>query len=65
MSQNDRILIHLLGGYKITPLDALQHFGCFRLAARIDELKKRGHNIISRPIRGKKYHEYYLAGDVA
>ena len=45
-SQNERILQHLKKGKKITPLDALEKFGCFRLAARISDLRKDG-NVIS------------------
>jgi len=29
----------------ITPIEALREIGCFRLAARIHELKAAGHNI--------------------
>ena len=39
-SQNERILAHLKKGKKITPLDALEKFGCFRLAARISDYEK-------------------------
>lgn len=31
----------------ITPLDAMREFGCFRLGARIHELKKAGYGIIN------------------
>ena len=33
-SQEDNILEHLKQGNRITPLDALYKFGCFRLASR-------------------------------
>lgn len=39
-SQTDAILQHLKKGYSLTPLEALDLFGCFRLGARIWELKK-------------------------
>ena len=32
----------LLSGGSITPLGALRDFGCYRLASRISDLKKRG-----------------------
>lgn len=46
MSQSERILKWLSSGNTLTPLQALEQFGCFRLAARIADLKKEGHDII-------------------
>lgn len=37
-----QILAHLQSGLSITPLDALEMFGCFRLGARIYDLRKDG-----------------------
>lgn len=45
MSQTDKILNALESGKKLTPIDALEDFGCFRLGARIHELKKEGYPI--------------------
>ncbi len=45
MSQRQRILNHLLSGRTITPLQALHRFGCFRLGARIWDLRQAGHRI--------------------
>lgn len=45
MSQNTMIAKHLRMGRKITPLDALNLYGCQRLAARIAELKQMGMKI--------------------
>ena len=61
-SQEDSILEHLKQGNRITPLDALYKFGCFRLASRISDLKKQGLNIDSQMIHreGKKFKEYWL-----
>ena len=39
-SQADMILEYLKTGACLTPLEALKRFGCFRLGARIWELKK-------------------------
>jgi hypothetical protein len=39
-SQNVRILSHLLNGGVVDPLTAINRFGCRRLAARIQELRK-------------------------
>lgn len=44
-SQNQKILAHLYRGRTLTAIQALERFGCFRLAARIVELKRRGHKI--------------------
>lgn len=44
-SQNVAIAKYLEEGGRLTPLDALHLFGCFRLAARIGELRKAGMEI--------------------
>ena len=45
-SQNQQILKYLKKNRKgITPMDALKLCGCFRLSARIHDLKEDGHNI--------------------
>lgn len=49
-SQNDAILSYLKKHKKITALEALKKFGCFRLAARIYDLRNKGHEIISKNI---------------
>jgi hypothetical protein len=33
---------------ELTPVEALNRFGCFRLAARVDELRGAGHPIETR-----------------
>ena len=47
MRHNDLILQHLEQGRTITAIEALVLFGCFRLAARIKELRDAGHNIVT------------------
>ena len=44
-SQNARIKKHLESGKSLTTLDALHSFNCFRLGARIHNLKGEGMNI--------------------
>ena len=44
-SQNDAILSHLRRS-PITPLEAIQKYGCLRLGARIFELRQQGHEIV-------------------
>lgn len=64
-TQCDCIERRLLDGETITALDALNLCGCFRLAARIHDLKhKRGLDIVTDKItttNGKKVAGYRLA----
>jgi len=53
MSQTKQIADYLNKGKKLTPIDALNKFGCFRLAARIAELRNNGMNIITTSIKLK------------
>ena len=50
-------------GHALTALEALQMMGVFRLAARIDELRKKGHNILTEEVSqgGKTFARYHLA----
>lgn len=45
MTQTETILAHLKNGGSITPIDALRDYGCFRLAARIKEIRDEGHDV--------------------
>jgi len=47
-TQNKRIEAYLMSGRTLTPLDALHEFNCFRLSARIWDLRRRGLDIESR-----------------
>lgn len=49
-SQCAKILARLQAGKTITPLEALDEFGCNRLAARVADLRKGGHAIHSKLI---------------
>ena len=53
ISQCDRILRHLRDHGSISHLEAYSEYGIQRLAARIKDLKERGHNIISEIKHGK------------
>ncbi|MCK6381854.1 MAG: helix-turn-helix domain-containing protein [Leptospiraceae bacterium] len=61
-SQNQKILKHLQSGKSITPIEALNKFGCFRLGARIYDLKKDGWKIESefQTKKGKSFSCYRL-----
>ncbi len=50
-------------GYSITSLEALEKFGCLRLASRVHDLKERGLNIGKKIItfpNKKRVCEYFL-----
>jgi hypothetical protein len=62
-SQCEAILSHLRKVKRIDPLDALKHYGCFRLAARIKELREQGHPIETVMVEnesGKRFAEYVM-----
>ena len=42
---------HLQNIGSLTPMDALQNYGSFRLAAHIEYLRKQGHPIITTMVR--------------
>ena len=60
--QTEKILNYLSKGKGITPIEALNKFGCFRLAARIADLRKNGHLIFTDSItkNGKTFASYKL-----
>ena len=62
MSQSDEILRHLQEYGWITPMNALSLYGCFRLAARIEELRRMGYPIqtVDMSNNGKRYAKYTL-----
>ncbi len=61
-SQSDQILAWLKRGRTITPLQALDKFGCFRLGARIYNLRQDGYNITKKfvKVNGKTFAKYKL-----
>ena len=61
-SQNLKILEALKKGARLTPMDALHLCGCFRLSARIADLRMAGHKIFSHIVErnGKHVAEYYM-----
>jgi len=62
-TQTDQILEHLKKA-PITPLEALNLYGCFRLGARIFDLKEQGHTITKTMVtKGRKsFAKYFLGG---
>lgn len=66
-TQKAKVLKFLLGGNKITPMHALTHYGVFRLAAIICELRKDGYEIDTNMVEtgnGSKYAAYKLNLDL-
>jgi hypothetical protein len=62
MSQVDRIHAHLKSS-PITSMQALRRYGCFRLAARIRDLRASGHQIETERVeRGGKTFARYRMG---
>lgn len=61
-SQSAAILDYLKHGHALTPLEALDRFGCNRLAARCWELKQAGYRIATTMIAvgAKRVAQYRL-----
>jgi hypothetical protein len=60
MTQNKHILSHLEIGKTITPIEALNLFGSFRLGARIKDLRDMGYAIKTNiKVEGNKHFAEY------
>ncbi len=59
MTQNEKILAALRDGKRISPLSALQDYGCMRLAARIYDLRDQGWDI---PVRFNNQWQGHMDG---
>ncbi len=67
VTQTNEIKAYLKQGYRITPIDALQSFGCFRLAARIKEIRDEGmqvEKVMVETINGARVAQYYCPSKV-
>ena len=69
-TQSERVLSYIEEFGSITQLEALQDLGVMRLASRISDLRKNGHNITSKtePVKnrwGETCHikRYRLVGE--
>ena len=62
-TQSGMILRDLLEGKKITPISAIKDYHCMRLAARILDLRKDGHDITTTIVHSgdKQWAEYKMA----
>ena len=63
-SQCEMILRDLKDGHRLTAGDALSRYGCFRMAARINDLRKRGYSIQTMMlwVHGKRIAVYRMEG---
>ena len=62
-SQSAKVLYHIENYGSLTAIEALELFACFRLAARINDLKEAGHDIqmeMKKMKNGKKIAVYSL-----
>jgi hypothetical protein len=62
-AQSLQIMKYLATGKPITAIQALNKFGCFRLAARIHEMRSEGLAINEKTINknGKRFSQYQIA----
>lgn len=65
MNQSQEILAYLQSGRSLTPLEALDKFGCFRLGARVWDLEQKGYKIKTEFIteNGKTFARYSIFGE--
>ena len=65
-SQELQILAYLKQGKPLTAIDALNKFNCFRLAARIKDLRYKGYSINSTKVKenGKSFAVYSIGENV-
>ena len=68
LTQSQRIIRHLQDYKTITPKEAINEYGIYRLAARISDLKKEGYEFTSKRVTAKSrygdktsFAEYSLA----
>ncbi len=61
-SQNEKILRHMKTYGNITAARAMDWYQIYRLAARVAELRAKGHNIVTEMIspQGVRYARYRL-----
>ena len=65
MTQSEAILKDLKSGNTITSLEALQRYGCLRLAAVIHSLRKEGFDVNTEmvDVNGKTIAKYSLLNE--
>jgi hypothetical protein len=59
-SHNGVVLRHLRSGKRITAYEAVQRYGIYRLAARVNELRRMGHAVKSEDVwQGSRHWAVY------
>lgn len=58
MTQKEKVLNWLKSGKAITPIDALERFGCFRLGGIIHKLRNEGYLITTDMVNNKYGNAY-------
>lgn len=53
MNQANRVINHLKNQGRLDPITALKKYKCFRLAARICDLRNQGYNIKTHNVKHK------------
>lgn len=63
-SQCHEILEHLMTRGSITPMEAVKDYNCYRLSARIADLREKGVEIETEkiPLKHSYYAKYWLKG---
>jgi hypothetical protein len=62
-AHSELILRHLQAGESVTAADAVSRWSCYRLGARIFDLRRAGHDIETEMVsstNGKRYARYHL-----
>lgn len=60
-SHRRKVLEHLMTGKSITPQEAWHRYGCYRLGARIYDLRKQGYKIENiNKHKSERFAEYLL-----
>lgn len=61
MTQKEMVLAHLQQGKSITPMQALNKYGCYRLASVIKRLREADYKIETTTHPTKKFATYRMA----
>ena len=56
MSDKEKLLAWLQSGRTITPMEAINELGCYRLGARIWDLRREGYTIVTTMVETKDRH---------
>ena len=64
-AQKRRILDYMMSGHSITQVEAFKMFDCFRLGARIWEIRHKDmipvrKETVTHPVTGKRYARYSI-----